>query len=801
MLDPTTPAAGDPQDPAQVAPAPEHAAAPAAEPDVMPPAGPRQPSAWERALSRRVPQILGLYVGAATSAVLFTEFLTARYALSPYLVDVLLAAVVLALPAVAVLAYTHGAPVHQRWSWRQVGALGANGLLGLGVLAAAFWGKPLGATTETVSVETADGETVQRTVAKAAFRERVAVADFGGDAALGPAVGYALVRDLRQDLFVTAYGAGALRRPLREAGFETSSQAPVPLVKEAARDFLSDVVVTGTVERSPRGFRLSAALHPVGRPGAPSRYNVEGPSLLRLIDDLSVQIRAGLDLPEGHQAEDRAVEDLLTGSADALAAWGAGHHAQNYLDAPEDAVAHFRRAVALDSTFATAYATLGETLRHLARGDESLAAFRAGQRHRYRLTESDRFRLDTQIANAEQRPEDALSTVREWASFYPDDVDAQMWLAAYAAYGGETEEALGAYRRLVEIDPSNPLRHYQLAVALYNEERYEEGRAEVESYIAEAPDDPDGYTLRATFEATGGDFEAATASVNRAIRLDPTDPQHRLTLAGYQYAAGEWDHAEAGYRRVAAEAAEPAYVGGALQLLAHVYDAQGQLAKAAETLDQAWEAYEPTTTRVALLATKLQEGYHYTRAGRTGDFETMMAQALAQPEAQTGLAYRGRIAVGAAYAYAQTGQVERSLRYAATADSSYAAYGSAEGKPFVNALRGLAEVQRGRWDRAAALLAPYAQDNPAPSEYTFALAEALLRAGETERAREVAGGLRVRAPGHPRPRLVLAQLDARRDPAAARRHLNVALVAWADADAGFEPARRARALRQRLAAG
>ena len=66
-------------------------------------AAPRE-GLWARLLARRVPQLVGLYLGTATSAVLFVDFLVKRYALSPYLVDLFLAAALLILPSVVLLA-------------------------------------------------------------------------------------------------------------------------------------------------------------------------------------------------------------------------------------------------------------------------------------------------------------------------------------------------------------------------------------------------------------------------------------------------------------------------------------------------------------------------------------------------------------------------------------------------------------------------------------------------------------------------------------------------------------------------
>ena len=47
-------------------------------------------SFFQELLRRRVPQVLGGYVASCASAILFFNFLTSRYALSPYLVDILL---------------------------------------------------------------------------------------------------------------------------------------------------------------------------------------------------------------------------------------------------------------------------------------------------------------------------------------------------------------------------------------------------------------------------------------------------------------------------------------------------------------------------------------------------------------------------------------------------------------------------------------------------------------------------------------------------------------------------------------
>ena len=67
-------------------------------------------------LNRRIPQILGSYVVAGTSLVLFMDWLTARYEYPQYYVTIALFGIVSIIPSVLILAYFHGAPGKDEWT-------------------------------------------------------------------------------------------------------------------------------------------------------------------------------------------------------------------------------------------------------------------------------------------------------------------------------------------------------------------------------------------------------------------------------------------------------------------------------------------------------------------------------------------------------------------------------------------------------------------------------------------------------------------------------------------------------------
>ena len=67
-------------------------------------------------LNRRIPQILGSYVVAGTSLVLFMDWLSTRYEFPQYYVTIALFGIVSIIPSVLILAYFHGAPGKDQWN-------------------------------------------------------------------------------------------------------------------------------------------------------------------------------------------------------------------------------------------------------------------------------------------------------------------------------------------------------------------------------------------------------------------------------------------------------------------------------------------------------------------------------------------------------------------------------------------------------------------------------------------------------------------------------------------------------------
>ena len=66
--------------------------------------------------NRRIPQIIGSYIVAGTSLVLFIDWLVNRYAFPQYYVTLALVSILSIIPSVIIIAYFHGAPGKDEWT-------------------------------------------------------------------------------------------------------------------------------------------------------------------------------------------------------------------------------------------------------------------------------------------------------------------------------------------------------------------------------------------------------------------------------------------------------------------------------------------------------------------------------------------------------------------------------------------------------------------------------------------------------------------------------------------------------------
>jgi len=552
-------------------------------------------------LRRRVPQIVGAYLAASWVFLEFTSWSVNQYQLSPALSNLVLATLLLLLPAVALLAWRHGAPGDDGWTRTDAAIIGLTLLLTGGVLTSVFRGQELGAATTVRVLEDEDGNTVERSVPKAAFRHRIVIWPFdnpAGDAGLhGLQMGMAdaLEADLDQDLFVSTPSViGDSENPaterIRTMGYALPLGIPLALKKDITQGTGAEQFLEADLSALP-GDTLSVTtrLYDAKTARRVATHGYIGTDPLEIVDRMSADVRRDLGVPDWQleASMDLPASQITTASRDALSLYGEAWWALFQSDW-EAAGSLAREAAFLDPEFALAHALASYSSIFLGNQSAAREEMARAMANAHRLPEP--WRLSLRMFDQlfyEPDLEAAIRTGTYWAELYPDDVQAHWMLADVYMNMGAGEEQIAqlryilamdpvntrALRRMAEVfrfisEPDSALAYYRLLVELRPSDvqvlldlaetlsedlvRFDEAAAELERARVVDPQDPEVTTRLARLDMRQGRFAEARANLDEAGRLTRTAGE-RFAVASaeesYFYLLGRYGELKAAYER------------------------------------------------------------------------------------------------------------------------------------------------------------------------------------------------------------------------------------------------------------
>ncbi len=184
------------------------------------------------------------------------------------------------------------------------------------------------------------------------------------------------------------------------------------------------------------------------------------------------------------------------------------------------------------------------------------------------------------------QPNETVACCRQALQWKPELAEAHNNLGSALKAQGKLDEAVACYRRALELKSNYPEAHNNLGAALHDQGKLDEAAACYRRALELKPDYAETHNNLGIALAEAGDLQLAEASFRTALRHNP-----RFALAHYKLAellgGGLPDQDLAVQRQLAAETELPA--GQQLLLhfaLAHVLDARGQYAEAAEHLQR-----------------------------------------------------------------------------------------------------------------------------------------------------------------------------------------------------------------------
>jgi tetratricopeptide (TPR) repeat protein len=279
---------------------------------------------------------------------------------------------------------------------------------------------------------------------------------------------------------------------------------------------------------------VSEVARALARGEAAAALEIVDAGLARAPDDARLHLARGAVLQELRRGDDAieawqralTLEPSLFGALDGIGTV----HLDN--GRAKEAVVFFRRALDIRPDFAAGqynYALALRQLGDLARALEAMARARA-------LEPGDPEILLEHASMLESagRVEEARATVHEAAARAPGDAWVQMIYGdVLTAERAARAEVLGAYRAAVRLEPTLGPARARLLRMLLPAGELEEAAAVTAMAVERAPEDASAWSDQAAVQHAGGDLQAALASLERSLNLDPAGvAAHRRRVYG-----------------------------------------------------------------------------------------------------------------------------------------------------------------------------------------------------------------------------------------------------------------------------
>ena len=757
---------------------------------------------WSDLVRRRVPHVLAAYVVAAALVALGLDVAVNRFVLSPHLPMFGLVALATLLPAVAIIAYRRGSET-KGLSKAVTFGIPTNVFASVVILWLAFGSKDLGAATTSVVVEDEDGNTIERTVPKSAFRKRFALFYFDNESGdttanwLQYGLPILLAIDLTQDMFVQVLSPQLLQEDFKKAGYDDGVQLPLTLQRQLTDEQHYPYFVSGNIARNEGELAVTVSLHETRRGKLIAENTVAGSDLFDVVDQIAVQLKRDLDLPTAHieEAEDLPIADIMTASIDSYRHFIRAFEALVFEESWQNATKWLEASVEADPT--NAFSQLQMYVVSLFGNDPQRAgiALESALQHSYKMPERVRFQVKMAYYEFNQQPEKQLAVAKLQVELFPDDIDARTVLAMMYLIRDDKDAQTEQYEAILDLDPTRYEFLKRLGTVAREKGDFERAAAYYEQYAEHYPDDDESYTALAGLARLQGAHQRAQELYDRALLIDPANVGVLVSVAVHER---HFDNLE---REIPSleQALQRSKTGGdtvrVLNALQNAYSWRGQMGTAIEYMQRRWEIQQRTTPQALMLINQMGSLDEFAKAGQVDTAR----QILEAVRSQLGPPWNQFVPFGDL-------TIALELEDVAAAEAAIPPL-----QAFIDALglnlldgevlhaHGRVAEMKGDYGEALEWYEREFEKDPTDATVSATIGRTHRKQGNLDEAELYLRAALMQHPHHPSYHYELALVFADRgDTAQAIELLEAALAVWANADPRFKRAQEARAKLQEL---
>jgi len=727
-------------------------------------------------VERRVPHYLLVYIGVSWGIIQFTQLIMDVFLWSPHWTKIVILASLMLWPCYLHCVYNHGKPEPAKRLFSKKFIIPTNLVVAFFVLFFVFRGQDLGAATTKVVVEDEEGNVIERQIPKQEFKKRTALfpMDFQGlsneDEWLSSFVTEAVLMKMFSDNFFDPVPPELFSNQMIKAGYPRYVGLPLSLKLKIAKDTKSRWIFSGEVGKTHDTYTIITRLHSFGDGKLVEERTYSGNDIFNLVDQISVDLKKDLEIPERKDVIDIPVAEYYTQNMQALIA---------YVQAGDEIT--FNNALA---QFA-----LSRVLLLTNRMQEAIRPARAALEGAYRLPEAFQFVIKSDYYFYTQDLDKALAVIEMWAELYPDNQVALANLYQVQIVKDMRREAINTLEKMYELNTGLADNLKQIAGLHSSLGNFEEAEAALTRYIKQFPDDVSGILSLATLKVQTGKFEDAKRNVEKAMLLEPTNIGALLLQARITGGEGKFQETEDLYLKALELAGTPADKANIYSNMQIFYQAYGRTQLAIQALDNYFREASNYASPMSLLLSRLSQLGPYLSAGRVDEARSIVASIKAQLQPPFDiLALIGQVRIS----------IEEKNFASAEADlqalENFINLNRLETlRPDLVAARAEIAEKKENWQEALDLYLEIQKQNPANTLIHTSIAKSLRNLGRLDEASAaITEALRL-IPANMEAHVEMSHIhEARGDIELARQSMSAALEVWAGADEDFEPAATAR---------
>lgn len=195
----------------------------------------------------------------------------------------------------------------------------------------------------------------------------------------------------------------------------------------------------------------------------------------------------------------------------------------------------------------------------------------------------------------------------------PNLIDGWLFKGDFAAAQNRPDDALAAYRKVLEIRPAFLPAHSRIVTTLLKQGKNDEAAKQLESMAKIAPKQPQTIYLQALMNFRAKKYAAAREQVQQLLRMAPDNPLGLLLAASIDFQLESYAQAEASLQKVLNRAPKERF---ARVMLVNTYLRSGQTARAIDAMKPLLEQFDEDSDIQALAGEVYMRNGDALQAGR-----------------------------------------------------------------------------------------------------------------------------------------------------------------------------------------